>query len=47
VSFRENCPSGLAIALSALAVMKGVDAYDFLIGFHRKREANPMKKRGQ
>ena len=24
--------------------MKGVDAYDFLIGFRRKREVNPMKK---
>ena len=31
---------------SDLAVMKGVDAYDFLIGFRRKREVNPMNKKG-
>ena len=33
-------------SLSASAVKKGVDAYDFLIGFRRKREVNPMNKRG-
>ena len=27
--------------------MKGVDAYDFLIGFRRKREVNPMNKKGE
>ena len=27
--------------------MKGVDAYDFLIGFRRKRELNPMNKKGE
>lgn len=32
---------------SALAVMKGVDAYDFSIGFRRKREVNPMNKKGE
>ena len=32
---------------SALAVMKGVDAYVFLIGFRRKREVNPMNKKGK
>lgn len=32
---------------SALAVMKGVDAYDFLIGFRREKEVNPMNKKGE
>ena len=32
---------------SALAVMKGVDAYDFSIGFRRDREVNPMNKKGK
>ena len=32
---------------SASAVMKGVDAYDFCIGFRRKREVNPMNKKGK
>lgn len=41
------CPSGLAIALSASAVMKGVDAYDFLIGFRREKKENPMNKKGE
>ena len=27
--------------------MKGVDAYDFLIGFRRKREVNPTNKKGE
>ncbi len=43
VSFRENLP----VSASVSAVMKGVDAYDFLIGFHRKREVNPMNKKGE
>lgn len=42
-SFRENLP----IRASASAVIKGVDAYDFLIGFRRKREVNPMNKKGE
>jgi hypothetical protein len=37
----------LPVRASASAVMKGVDAYDFLIGFHRKREENPMNKKGE
>lgn len=41
------CPMRAGDSLSALAVMKGVDAYDLLIGFHRKREANPTKKKGE
>lgn len=32
---------------SALAVKKGVDAYDFLIGFRREKEVNPMNKKGE
>lgn len=32
---------------SASAVKKGVDAYDFQIGFRRKREVNPMNKKGE
>jgi len=33
---------------SASAVnMKGSDAYDFLIGFRREREVNPMNKKGK
>ena len=32
---------------SALALMKGVDAYDFSIGFRRDREVNPMNKEGE
>ena len=32
---------------SALAVKKGVDAYDFSIGFRRDREVNPMNKKGE
>ena len=27
--------------------MKGVDAYDFFVGFRRKREANPINKKGK
>ena len=27
--------------------MKGVDAYDFLIGFRREKEVNPMNKKGK
>ena len=27
--------------------MKGVDAYDFLIGFRREKEVNPMNKKGE
>ncbi len=47
VSFRENLPVRAGDSPSALAVMKGVDAYDFCIGFRREKEVNPMKKRGQ
>ena len=43
VSFRENLP----VRAFSSAVMKGVDAYDFLIGFRRKREVNPMNKKGE
>lgn len=32
---------------SASAVKKGVDAYDFLIGFRREKEVNPMNKKGE
>lgn len=32
---------------SALAVKKGVDAYDFQIGFRREKEVNPMNKKGK
>lgn len=32
---------------SASAVMKGVDAYDFCIGFRREKEVNPMNKKGE
>lgn len=46
VSFRKNLSVRTGDSLSASAVMKGVDAYDFLIGFRRKREVNPMNKRG-
>lgn len=27
--------------------MKGVDAYDFLIGFRREKEENPINKKGE
>jgi len=27
--------------------MKGSDAYDLLIGFRRKKEENPMNKKGK
>ena len=47
VSFRENLPVRAGDSPSASAVMKGVDAYDFLIGFRRKREVNPMNKKGE
>ena len=43
VSFRENLP----VRASASAVKKGVDAYDFLIGFRREKEENPMNKKGE
>ncbi len=32
---------------SSLVVMKGADAYDFSIEFRRKREVNPMNKKGE
>ncbi len=40
-------PSGLCVSNSALAVMKGSVAYDFLIGFRREKEVNPMNKKGE
>ena len=43
VSFRENLP----VRASASAVMKGVDAYDFLIVFRREKKENPMNKKGE
>ena len=43
VSFRENLP----VRAFSSAVLKGVNAYDFLIGFRRKREVNPMNKKGE
>lgn len=43
VSFRENLP----VRASVSAVMKGVDAYDFQIGFRREKEVNPMNKKGK
>jgi len=47
VSFRKNLSVRTGDSLSALAVMKGSDAYDFLIGFRREREVNPMNKKGE
>lgn len=47
VSFRENLPVRAGDSLSASAVMKGVDAYDFQIGFRREKEVNPMNKKGE
>lgn len=32
---------------SALAVKKGVDAYNFFVGFRREKEVNPMNKKGK
>ena len=43
VSFRENLP----VRASASAFKKGIDAYDFLIGFRREKEENPMNKKGE
>lgn len=34
-------------SLSASAVKKGVDAYDFCIGFRREKEVNPLNKKGE
>ena len=47
VSFRKNLPVRAGDSPSALAVMKGVDAYVFMIGFRRDREVNPMNKKGK
>ena len=47
MSFRENLPVRAGDSPSASAVNKGVDAYDFCIGFRRKREVNPMNKKGE
>jgi len=47
VSFRKNLPVRAGGSPSALAVMKGVDAYVLMIGFHRDREVNPIKKKGE
>lgn len=43
VSFRENLP----VRASFSTVMKGVDAYDFLIGIRREKEENQMNKKGK
>ena len=47
MSFRGNLPVRAGDSPSASAVKKGVDAYDFCIGFRRKREVNPMNKKGK
>jgi hypothetical protein len=47
VSFRENLTVRAGDSPSASAVKKGVDAYDFFVGFRRKREVNPMNKKGK
>ena len=44
---RPSRPSGLCVRNFASAVMKGVDTYDFQIGFHREKEVNPMNKKGK
>ncbi|WP_456113371.1 plasmid recombination protein [Ruminococcus sp.] len=44
---RPSRPSGLCVSNSALAVKKGSDAYVKMIGFHRKRESNPMNKKDE
>ena len=47
MSFRKNLSVRTGDSPSASAVKKGVDAYDFLIGFRREKEVNPMNKKGE
>ncbi len=47
MSFRKNFSVRTGDSPSALAVKKGVDAYDFQIGFRREKEVNPMNKKGK
>ena len=47
VSFRKNLSVRTGDSPSASAVKKGVDAYDFFVGFRRKREVNQINKKGE